>query len=79
MENLEITCISDSEDLRIYINSNLHIYFKKDIFIGLQSWYENQNSCKIEFYFKDSNLNFYVAYNSFEKWSKVLELLNINI
>lgn len=76
---IDITCKSDSEDLRIYLNNKLHIYFKKYEFIGLQSWYENETSCKIEFYFKNSNLNFYIAYDAFDKWSKVLELLNNNI
>lgn len=71
---LEITASSDPIDIRIYMNNILHLILIKKDFIALQSWKENDNSCKIEIYTKHKDI--ILEYNSIEKWNKILELIN---
>lgn len=59
---------------KIYINNTLHLYFKRQDFVGIQSWIDKQKSLFIEFYFKDNRI--LCEYDSIEKWTEILKLLN---
>jgi hypothetical protein len=76
----KIECKRYYDDLRIYINDNLHLHFKVDKYNGLQSWFEGTNSKRlmIEIYFND-NTSIVLGYEKTENWMKVLNLLDQNL
>lgn len=61
----------------ICINGIPHIQFKKNKYIGMQSWYESKNDFRIEIYLKGCTIK--TTYNSFEKWKTILNIINSQI
>ncbi len=72
-----ITHVRYPNVLCIYINDTLHIKLILSEFIGLQSWYENKNDCRIELTFKSTRI--LLEYNSVNKWIQILNVLNEHI
>lgn len=72
-----ITCESDPEDIRIFINGTIHLFLKRKELVSLQSWYINKGCCVIEIY--TTSRDIILEYNSVEKWKFILNLLNENI
>lgn len=68
--------------IKIYINDLLHVYIKKEDLTGLQSWIEGASNSHvktyhIEFYTKNGEIE--CVYDSKEKWTELLKLLNEKI
>ena len=61
------------DELRIYINNILHLLIT-DRITSIQSWNEEDKWYKIEIQTKHNSV--LLEYDSFEKWKKILELLN---
>lgn len=74
---MEITCKRQYEQLKIYINGQLHLQIKLLDLIGFQSWIHGENEYFIEYYFTNNKIT--TAYGEKEKWGKVLDLLDKNI
>jgi hypothetical protein len=70
-----ITIDTSTSGLKILFNGLPHIYIadKSDL-IGFQGYVQGGNNYCIEFYTK--HRSFTATYNSYEKWEKVLQLLN---
>lgn len=60
--------------IHIYINDKLHLKINTHDILLVQSWYESDCDFKIELVFKDNTA--LIEYNSFEKWTKVLQILD---
>ncbi len=73
----DITCESDPEDIRIFINGIIHLYLRRSELVSFQSWYINKGCCRIEIY--TTSRDILLEYNSVEKWKIILNLLNENI
>lgn len=61
------------DELRIYINNILHLLIT-DRITSIQSWNEEDKWYKIEIQTKHNSV--LLEYDSFEKWKKILELIN---
>ena len=61
------------DELKIYINNILHLLIT-DRITSIQSWNEEDKWYKIEIQTKHNSV--LLEYDSFEKWKKILELLN---
>lgn len=70
----EITCKSDPNDIRIYINGVLHILLVRSEIVSVQSWYVSKTCLKIEITTK--NRDVLLEYNSIEKWTKILTIID---
>lgn len=57
-------------NLKIYINKLLHLQFKTETFLGIQS-YAKENVYYIEFYFSDTMIE--VDYTNKNTWVKILK------
>lgn len=74
----KITCKSDSEDLRIYVNSILHLRIPRDKNIKIQSWIEGHSKTYIiEIWCAEHND--WMAYDNKYMWGEILALLDKNI
>ena len=74
----KVTCKSDSEDVRIYIDDILHLRFPRDKNIKIQSWVEGHTkSFMIEIWC--AGHSDYMAYDNQELWGQVLKLIDENI
>lgn len=61
--------------LRLIINGKIHLFLNNfSDFVGFQSWIGDNNRYYIEFYTKTQD--FFTEYDTNEKWSAVLNLLN---
>lgn len=72
----------------IYINGKMHLKFKKDNLVGVESWREPSNPeyrmrgfkemiYVVEFYFKTTKVT--CEYDTIEKWEQMLELVDKKI
>lgn len=61
------------DEVKIFINDILHLSFKEKI-LGIQSYNEQNKFWKIEIQTK--NTKTLIEYDSPEKWTQILELLN---
>lgn len=61
------------DEIKIYINDKPHLYLR-DRLIGYQSYNKENKWYCVEFYTKYKTIT--VEYDSFEKWKKILELIN---
>ena len=61
------------DEVKIFINNILHLSFKEKI-LSIQSWNEQNKFWKIEIQTK--NTKTLIEYDSPEKWTQILELLN---
>ena len=73
----EITCKSDPNDVRIFINGILHFYILRDEIVSFQSWYISKTCCQIKIYTKSKNI--LLEYNSVEKWKEVLSIFDLHL
>lgn len=71
-KKIEILAVAKS--VRIYINGSLHIMFKQDELISIQSWVESTNLFFIEIQLKGATMK--CEYDSAERWTKILNLLD---
>ena len=73
-----VTCKSDSEDIRIYIDSLLHLRMPRDKNIKIQSWIEGHTKTyMIEIWCK--NHQDLMEYDNKILWSNVLKVLDEHI
>jgi hypothetical protein len=73
-----VTCKSDSEDIRVYIDGILHLRIPRDKNIRLQSWIEgNAKTYNIKIWCKKHQDC--MSYDNKQLWSDVLKVLNENI
>lgn len=63
--------------VKIYINGYLHLLFKQDKLLGLQSYKKETNLYCIELTFATNIIT--TEYDSPERWSQILKLLDENI
>jgi hypothetical protein len=76
--NGSITAVSDSEDLRIYIDDILHIRIPRDKNLKLQSWVNGKKRLYIiEIRAKKHSERY--EYDNKELWIKILGLLDKHI
>lgn len=59
--------------IKIYINGSIHLCFKQDSLLGIQSWI-GTDKYMIEFYLNGNNI--LCEYDSVKKWKKILSLLS---
>jgi hypothetical protein len=73
-----VTCKSDSEDIRIYIDGLLHLRMPRDKNIKIQSWIEGHTKTyMIEIWCK--NHQDLMEYDNKILWSNVLKVLDEHI
>lgn len=78
MENQRVTCKSDSEDIRIYIDNVLHLRIPRDENLKLQSWVEGDTKTYvIELWVK--NHTDQMVYDNKSLWTEILRVLDKNI
>lgn len=58
----------------VYIDGVLHVRFKKDSWLGVQSWLEGEGKYCIEYYFNTRSI--LTEYDSKDKWLAILLELN---
>lgn len=63
--------------LKIFINGILHIAIEQNKLIGVQSWKMGSGFYIIRFYTPTRKIT--CEYDSYEKWEKILGLLNQNL
>lgn len=76
---MKVTCKSDSEDVRIYIDGLLHLRFPRDKNVKIHAWVEGHS--------KTYNLSIWSAghssdtfqYHSRQMWATILKLLDKHI
>jgi hypothetical protein len=74
----KVTCKSDSEDIRIYINGILHLRLPRDKNIKLQSWIEGHTKTyNIEIWC--ANHQDLMSYDNKTLWSDILKILDENL
>lgn len=71
---MEITSKPNTDDIRIFINQSLHLYFLKENLLALNSYNNAENDYSIEITFKQNKI--ILQYDNKDKWTKVLEQLN---
>jgi len=64
------------DTINIYIHNILYLKIRRDKFIGIQSW-ENENIWYIEFYCIDTNI--LCEFNELSKWKDLLDLIDKNL
>ena len=74
---MEITCKRQYEQIKFYIDGQLHLHLKLIDLIGFQSWIHGEKEYFIEYYYPGTKIT--TVYGEKEKWSKVLCLLDNNI
>ena len=75
---MKVTCKSDSEDIRIYIDGVLHIRIPRDKDIKVQSWLENHSKLYfIEIWCVEHSD--YYQYENKNLWKQILKLLDEHI
>jgi len=73
-----VTCKSDSEDIRIYIDGLLHLRIPRDKNIKIQSWIQGHTKTyMIEIWCK--NHQDIMEYDNKTLWSNVLKILDEHI
>ena len=78
IEKNKVTCRSDSEDIRIYIDGILHLRFPRDKNIKIQSSVEGHTkSFVIEIWC--AGHTDHITYDNKSIWSKILRLIDENI
>ncbi len=78
MESKNVTCKSDSEDIRIYIDNILHVRIPRDNDLKLQSWVEgNTKTYVIELVVNGHSDQ--LVYDNKNLWVQVLKVLDENI
>jgi hypothetical protein len=60
--------------VRIYINDTLHVMFKTEEFIGIQSYINDDDVHCIEVYTKNQKI--LLEYDTKEKWKEILKLFD---
>lgn len=73
-----VTCKSDSEDIRIYINGILHLRLPRDKNTKVQSWIEGHTKQFIIELWCANHQDF-IAYDNKELWKDVLKKLDDNL
>lgn len=74
----KVTCKSDSEDIRIYINGILHLRLPRDKNTKLQSWIEGHTKqFIIEIWC--ANHQDLMSYDNKELWKDILKILDENL
>ena len=74
----KITCQSDSEDIRIYIDGILHLRFPRDKNIKIQSWIETDSKLFIIKIWCAGHVD-QTSYDNKTLWSDILKLIDENI
>lgn len=77
MKQLKYKITTNGSFLKVFINNLLHICVVQKDIIGIQSWLEGSNWYVIEIY--TTNKTIKCEYDDYEKWSKILNLLNQNL
>jgi hypothetical protein len=73
-----VTCKSDSEDIRIFVDGILHLRIPRDKNIKVQSWVEGHTKTFIiEIWCK--NHQDHMSYDNKKLWSDILSVLDENI
>lgn len=70
---MEITCDSSGDKLKVFINGVLHLALTT-YDLQIQSWKRSKTSYWIQFTTKTGIIE--CEYNSRDKWTKILELIN---
>lgn len=70
---MNIKVVLSYNTLRIFIDNILHLSFKKDSLIGIQSWVEENKYC-IEYYLVNGSI--LSEYDSVVKWKLILKELS---
>ena len=75
---MRVTCKSDSEDIRIYIDNVLHLRIPRDSNIKLQSWLETDTKLYIIEIWCAGNTDL-MEYEDKNLWIEILNTLDKNI
>jgi hypothetical protein len=75
---MKITAKSDSEDIRVYVDSVLHLRIPRDKNAKLQSWIEGHTKTFIIEIIIKKHANT-IVYDNREMWERVLKLLDEHI
>ncbi len=71
----KVTCRSNSEDIRVYINGILHLRFPRDKNVKVQSWIDGHSKMWMITIWSKRDAE-KVAYDNRVLWEMVLELLD---
>jgi hypothetical protein len=71
---MKITSISNTDDIRIFINNSLHIYILKENLLAINSFNNAENDYAIKIHFKTNTI--LLQYDNKDKWISVLGELN---
>lgn len=72
-QHQKVTATINYDYIKVYIDNKLHIAFKKEDFIGLQSWIENKDSFYIEIY---TTKLIKVWYKNRSLWEEILKVID---
>ena len=78
IEKNKVTCRSDSEDIRIYIDGILHLRFPRDKNIKIQARVEG-HSISFVFEIWCAGHTDHITFDNNSIWSKILRLIDENI
>lgn len=76
----KVSCISNSEDIRIYIDGILHLRIPRDPNLKLQSWIEGEGHTRMYIIeIRSAEHSDKSAYKNKDLWKNILYELNRNI
>lgn len=76
--NHHVTCKSDSEDIRVYIDDILHLRFPRDPNLKLKSWVEGDTKVYVIELWCAGHLD-KMKYDNKKLWKDILDILDKNI
>ena len=74
---MKITSISNTDDIRVFINGTLHIYILKENLLAINSFNNAENDYAIKIHFKTNTI--LIQYDNKQKWIAVLGELNFKL
>jgi hypothetical protein len=71
---MNITSVSNTDFIRIFINNTLHIFIVKENLLAINSFNNAENDHSIQIHFKTNTI--LLQYDNKQKWINVLKELN---
>lgn len=78
MKQQIVTCKSDSEDIRIYIDGILHLRLPRDPNMKIQSWTEGHSKLYVIEFWCAGHLDC-SAYDNKRLWTEILKIIDENL
>jgi len=72
-----ITSLFEADNVKIYVNGILHLWFDRNELVGIQSWTEAATKFKIEYFFKTTSI--ICEYTDKEMWEEILKQIDKGI